>query len=409
VPGPATGGNPFLCTALASVVAERGAAAGTDLVELAGEAVSALVLARLGRLPPHAAALARAVAVLGTHAELRPAAALAGLGETEAAVAADALAAQGVLANGRPLEFVHPLVRAAVAEQIPAAQRRLAHARAARLLDAAGASADAVAAHLLAAEPGADPWAVERLGAAARAALRNGAPETAATLLRRALHEPPAPARRADVLHGLATAELTLGEPESAAEHLDEARALTADATARARIARDLASARSISGRYEAAVGVLDETLAELGGADDELRLGIEGQRFAHAAMAPRAAGEPRPRPARAGFEPAGRTPGERAHLAALATSAFALPRPARARRGVGETRRRGRDRAGADGVRGGLAPDGLRPHLRRRIRADGADGRRRARGGEAARVRAGRRARVPVAGDAAVPAGPAP
>ena len=135
----ATGGNPFLCTALASVVAERGAAAGTDLVELAAQAVSALVLARLGRLPPHAAALAGAVAVLGTDAELRSAAALAGLGETEAAVAADALAAQGVLADGRPLEFVHPLVRAAVAEQIPAAQRRLAPARAARLLDAAGA------------------------------------------------------------------------------------------------------------------------------------------------------------------------------------------------------------------------------------------------------------------------------
>jgi DNA-binding CsgD family transcriptional regulator/tetratricopeptide (TPR) repeat protein len=328
----ATGGNPFLCAALATALSERGLeASGADVVELAGKAVSELVLARLGRLPAHAAALASAVAILGTNAELRAAAALAELGEREAAAAADALAAQGMLSAGHPLEFVHPLVRAAVDERIPAAQRRLAHARAARLLDAAGASADAVAAHLLAAEPAADPWALERLLAAARSALRRGAPETAATCLRRALREPPGREQRAGVLHELGSAELALGDPRFAAEHLAEARTLAAAVADRARIARDLASAMSINGDYDAAVSVLDETLAELAGADPALALEIESQRFMHAAMAPRAPASPAPRPARVDAEPTGRTRGERAELAALATSALlTLDRPER-------------------------------------------------------------------------------
>ena len=326
----ATGGNPFLCEALASTLAEQAPdASGAEVVVLAGEAVSTLVIARLGRLPGHAMALARAVAILGTNADLRRVAALAELDERAAATAADALAAQGILSVGRPLEFVHPLVRAAVAEQVPAAERLFAHARAARLVDAAGAPADSVAVHLLAAEPSADVWAVERLVAAARSGMGRGAPETAVTCLRRALREPPAPADRAAVLHELGAAELVLGEPGSAAEHLGEARELTEDPASRAGIARDLAAALSIAGRYEAAVEVLDETLARLPEAGQELILGLEGQRFAHAAMAPRDPGAPIPRSGPKEFDPAGRTRGERAYLAALATGAlFYLDRP---------------------------------------------------------------------------------
>ena len=45
-----------------------------------------------------------------------------------------------ILRADEPLGFVHPLVRDAVYFELPAARRGLEHARAARLLDALGAS-----------------------------------------------------------------------------------------------------------------------------------------------------------------------------------------------------------------------------------------------------------------------------
>ena len=81
---------------------------------------------RLGRLPAPAARLARAVAVL-ERAQLPRAAALAELDPAEAAEAADALVAAGILEPERPLAFVHPLVRAGVYEEL-AGRRALARA-----------------------------------------------------------------------------------------------------------------------------------------------------------------------------------------------------------------------------------------------------------------------------------------
>ena len=158
----ATGGNPFLRETLAAALAALGP--GTDpetLVESAAAAASSPIVARIGQLPAEARSLAGALAILGGDAELRDAAALAGLAEHDA-VAADVLVAQGILAAGRPLDFVHPLVRAAVREGMPEAERRLAHANAARVVGAAGRRPDAVAAHLLAADAASDPWVTLR-------------------------------------------------------------------------------------------------------------------------------------------------------------------------------------------------------------------------------------------------------
>ena len=284
----ATGGNPFLCNTLASTIAEQGLEApGVDNLGSAAETVARLVVGRLGHLPDDAGALVKAVAILGTNADLRHAAALSALDDRAAAAAADALVAQGILSVGRRLEFVHPLVRAAVREQVPPAERLLAHARAARMLDSAGVSTDAVAAHLMAAEPERDAWAVERLREAARSATRRGAPETAARYLRRALQEPPPGRERAGVLFELGATEVVLGELSAAADHLVQARELTEDVSDRAQIARTLANAISASGRYEDAVALLTETLAEVRGADADLEMAIEGQRLALACLAP--------------------------------------------------------------------------------------------------------------------------
>ena len=142
-----------------------------------------------------------------------------------------------------------------------------AHARAARLLAAHGANATRVAAHLLAAPPGdGDPWAVNALRDAARAARRHGAPEHAAAPLRRALAEPPAANLRRGVLRELGQAELA-GMDNAAADHLRAARDLEADPGVRADLALDLGTALYRTARHAAAVDVLLEAIEELGSA----------------------------------------------------------------------------------------------------------------------------------------------
>ena len=82
---------------------------------------------------------------------------------------------------GRPLEFIHPVVRTTIYEELAPGRRAAGHMRAARLLAADGASDGAVAPHLLATEPAGDPWVVERLRGAAEEVLDRGAPGAART------------------------------------------------------------------------------------------------------------------------------------------------------------------------------------------------------------------------------------
>ena len=96
-------------------------------------------------------ALAAAVAVLGDGAELAVAARLAGVGEEAARAAAAELVAADLFEDDPLLRFRHPLIRAAVAERLPAVERGDAHRRAARLLAERGRPRGVVAAHLLAA------------------------------------------------------------------------------------------------------------------------------------------------------------------------------------------------------------------------------------------------------------------
>src|SRR5439155_25239971 len=135
-------------------------------------------------------ALAEAAAVLDMDAELRHAGALAGLTLAAAERAADELALARILGPRRPLRFTHPILRAAVYAQIPLGRRAAAHRQAADLLDASLLTADQAALHLLAAEPSADPWVIDRLRAAAERALARGAPDAAVALLERARREP---------------------------------------------------------------------------------------------------------------------------------------------------------------------------------------------------------------------------
>ena len=103
----------------------RPEAGHADVVRAIGpRAVSSTVLLRLARLPADAAAVARAVAVLGESAALPAVAALAGLRRARVAAATGELSAPRSCGPEPPLGFVHPLVRDAVYHELPPARAR---------------------------------------------------------------------------------------------------------------------------------------------------------------------------------------------------------------------------------------------------------------------------------------------
>jgi len=291
----ATGGNPFLVGELIAALSSDRVATTADNARRVGQigpqTVSRAVLARVSRIGGEAGALTEAVAVLGGRGELRHGAALAGLGQDAAARASDALSQIGVLRPTRPLQFVHPLVHAAVYEAIPPARRSLTHRAAAQLLDTEGASPDRVALHLLNAEPAGEQWVVEALRAAAAAASVGGAPEQAAGYLRRALREPPAASERAVLLNQLGAAELLARDP-SATDRLAQALDATSDPVARGEIALLLGRAAVSTGRLADARELLGVVIEQLGATQPRVVARLEAYRSAGGVWDPRFAAE---------------------------------------------------------------------------------------------------------------------
>jgi DNA-binding CsgD family transcriptional regulator len=208
-------------------------------------------------------ALARAAAILGGDVPLRQAATLAGLEIETAARAADRLREIDVLLHRLDLQFVHPLVRFAVNADVPVSERATRHLTAARIVHDAGAEPERIAAHLLVGRATGDPWAVEQLRAAARAARARAAANSAVRYLERALEEPPDPALRPEVLAELGAAEAALGSP-SAADHLELAAAGLSDPVARAELALQRGRALYFQGSHEKAAAAYNSGLAEL-------------------------------------------------------------------------------------------------------------------------------------------------
>ena len=247
----ATGGNPLLLRHVLTALAEDGVrptAAGAVAVRgIGSRAVSRTVLLRLSRLHEEAAAVARAVAILGESSKLPTVAALTGLGEDAVARAAGDLARADILRPEPPLGFVHPLVRDAVYLDVPAGERELQHGRAADVLAAAQAAEEEIAAQLVHAPRRGDAQAVERLRAAARQAVRRGGPDNAMTYLVRALEEPPAPDLRPQIHFDLGLAAAETNAP-LAVEHLASAYRDLTDPPARAMAAFALAQSQLFIG-----------------------------------------------------------------------------------------------------------------------------------------------------------------
>lgn len=266
-----TGGNAFMLAELVRALTHGGSSlqvADVERVrELGPRTIARSVLGRLGVMRPDALALGRAVAVLDTDAELRHAAALAGLDLPSALAAADALSEAQILAPGRPLRFIHPIMRRAVYDDLPEGRRAVDHEMAARRLDAEGGDPDRAAAHLLACEPAADRWAAERLRSAAARAMARGAPSAAVRLLRRALAEPPPREHRAAVMFDLGRAERRAGNP-TAIEHLRLAIEQTETESLAVGWARELAYAQLLNGDVEDAVSTFRTMLGNVGERD---------------------------------------------------------------------------------------------------------------------------------------------
>ena len=285
----ATGGNPLLLEELIRTVAAEGVAPSAGSVEvlerLAPDAVARSVKLRLARLAPEAAALARAVAVLGDGADRRHAAALAGIEQRSQAPAAAALARADLLRLEPPLRFVHPLVRNAVYEASPPHERAHEHAKAAAVLTAASAPVEQVAGQLLYAPPETVQDAAAPLRAAAREAAARGAPASAARYLARALEEPMSDAERAELLLELAAAESSLGSP-IVVERLREAASLLEDPERRALAELELGRALYWAGQEEEGVHVLERALQERP-VEDDLGRRLQAELIANSARLP--------------------------------------------------------------------------------------------------------------------------
>ncbi|HEV3230415.1 MAG TPA: AAA family ATPase [Solirubrobacteraceae bacterium] len=288
----ATGGVPFFVHELLKTLVADGLAptaqVAAQVSALAPDAVAHATLLRLSRLGPTAAAVAEAVAVLGRHANSRRIAALAGAERSDALTAVDALIGAGILEPRDPLRFAHPILRAAVYEELPRGRRSAAHEQIACLLADEGADPEEIAGHLLLTHPGDEPRVIEILRTAATAALQRGAPESAMAYLMRSASEASAAETRATLLHELARAKAVLHD-RTALGDLEEALRLCEDPVSRARVALDLSRLLLFAGQWDAAAAVTHSALDELGDRNPELALELETQQAARELYDPRA------------------------------------------------------------------------------------------------------------------------
>ena len=267
-----SGGNPLLLRELLRALAAEEippVAASSAIVErVAPDAVARSVRLRLSHLSPEASRLARAIAVLGDGTSRDYAAALAELDPRQVRAAAASLARIDLFRVQAPLAFAHPVVRNAVYEDIPPAEREAAHTRAAEILKAANAPAAQVAAHVLRVAPGSVDGATAILREAARQAASEGGPESASSYLRRGLDERLGGDDRGELLLDLAAVELDLGST-SVVNHLEETVGLLKHPARVTEARLQLGRALYWAGREEAGVRVLEDALAEWRSGDD--------------------------------------------------------------------------------------------------------------------------------------------
>ena len=280
----ATGGNPLFLRELLRALDAAGvvpSTAAADEVQAVGPAaVSRFVLHRLAALGPAATELARTVAVLGDDCIPQFAGRVSGLGADVARQAADDLVRADIFVRTERLGFVHPIVRAALYEDLVPGELQARHAAAAEALADEEASPERVTAHLLLTAPTGDHRRIETLRSAATGAAHRGAPRAAATRLRRALAESPDEQERAEILTELGRYEVATMQFEAAEGHLRAAVASSAGLTTRAEAASLLGRCAIVSGggSAQAALDALTLLVEELRPVDRERSLELAAE-----------------------------------------------------------------------------------------------------------------------------------
>jgi DNA-binding CsgD family transcriptional regulator/tetratricopeptide (TPR) repeat protein len=272
-------GNPLYLTELVAALARgsRVAITGAGAAELtngsAPSSLSAAIADRLGFVPGPVREVLRAAALLGVDFAVPDLAIVLGRGVAGLIPALDEARAAGVLAEaGSGLGFRHPLIRAALYDEIPVPVRAAWHRDAGRALAEAGAPADRVARQLLRAVGGpggtADPmdeWILNWLARTAEP-LVGQAPQVAAELLRRAVASSPAGSARHDRLVGrLADALYRTGDAAEAERVANRALAHAVEPDLAVDLHWTLAQCRMLVGRFAESLDTLDRALASPG------------------------------------------------------------------------------------------------------------------------------------------------
>ncbi len=286
-----TAGNPlYLQELLRSVTLDGSGPARLALNAVAIPSLGDSVVRRIARVAPEAAALARAMAVLGDGTRLETAAALAGLERQEAGRIAHQLRRIEVLSAEDPFDFVHPLVLRSVYDAMSVTERDAAHEAAGNLLAEAAAPVEAVASHLGAITPNGSACVATTLMAAGQRAVAQAAPDEATRWFGRALAERAPEPPPAQLLAQLGLSEAALRD-SAAIGHLHEALAQADDARMRAQVATALADILVLSGRWEEAMDVVMSHRRALAADDDEGQAQLAAAELVLAAYSPRLAG----------------------------------------------------------------------------------------------------------------------
>ncbi|HET7015054.1 MAG TPA: AAA family ATPase [Streptosporangiaceae bacterium] len=273
------GGNPLYVTELVGALTRSDGltVTATGSVQLtsgtAPESLSAAIADRLGFVSGPAREVLRAAALLGVDFAVPDLAIVLSKGVAELVSAIDEARLAGVLtASGSNLGFRHPLIRAALYDEIQLPVRAAWHRDAARALAQANAPADRVARQLLWAVDGSsrsaqplDEWILRWLASAAEL-LVGQAPQVAAELLRQAVANCPVDLPQRDSLAArLADALYRLGDSAEAEQVALGALLHAAEPDLIVDLHWTLAQCRILVGRSEESIAALNEALAAPG------------------------------------------------------------------------------------------------------------------------------------------------
>jgi DNA-binding CsgD family transcriptional regulator/tetratricopeptide (TPR) repeat protein len=275
-------GNPLYVTELVAALSRGSSLTITEsgAAELAGGSapgsLSAAIADRLGFVAGPVREMLRAAALLGVDFAVSDLAIVLGHSVPDLIPAVDEACAAGVLAqSGQGLGFRHPLIRAALYDEMPTPVRAAWHREAGRALAEAGAPTDRVARQLLRAVGGPDgpdgsagpmdEWMLEWLARTADL-LVGQAPGVAAELLTRAVASSPADSPRHGWLASrLADALYRTGDTAAAEQVATRALEQPADPDLLVDLHWTLAQCRMLAGLSAESLATLDRALASPG------------------------------------------------------------------------------------------------------------------------------------------------